>query len=287
MDEKRLRLQCSVREASKHCVDSCGKTFRIISLAGTVTLAERMDCSRKEVEIAALEAGVIPERYQRNIGTVGIEGQLGLLRSHGAVVGAGGLGGLAIELLARMGVGKLTIIDGDSFTGSNLNRQLHALERTLGAGKVETTAFRMGEVNCSVEVIAHSCYADESNLPELLEGCGVVLDCLDNLSSRLALENACQKLGIPLVHGAVAGFTGQLAVIWPGEPLFHKIYGSGKNSEDRGAEVLLGNPAPTPAVVAAWQCGEAVKILTGMADAIRGRLLLIHMLSGETTSFQI
>ena len=111
----------------------------------------------------ALEQRIIPERYQRNIGTVGIDGQMRLLRSKVGVVGAGGLGGLAIELLARMGIGSLVVIDSDSFTASNLNRQLLSLEGGLGAGKAETAARRVKEINGAVEILPLQQQADASN----------------------------------------------------------------------------------------------------------------------------
>ena len=285
MDEKQLSLQSAVRELSRPGVDPAGKICRLLSLAGTAVLAKRLGCSRLEVETAALESGIIPERYHRNIGTVGIAGQLALLRSHAFIAGAGGLGGLVIELLARMGVGRLTVIDDDSFCESNLNRQLLALEKDLGCGKAPAASRRVSEVNGSVELMARRCRGDSGSLAGMLGDCRVALDCLDNLPSRFALEQACQKHGIPLVHGAVAGFTGQVAVIWPGEPLFKLIYGSG--SAHHGAEIHLGNPAPTPAMIASWQASEAVKILAGLPCTTRGRLLIIDMLSGETTPIQL
>jgi molybdopterin/thiamine biosynthesis adenylyltransferase len=280
-------LKDAIRQLAQKRVDPAGKEYMCLDLAETIALAERFQCPRRTVELTALEQRIIPERYQRNIGTVGIDGQMRLLRSKVGVVGAGGLGGLAIELLARMGIGSLVVIDGDSFAASNLNRQLLTLEGGLGAGKAETAARRVKEINGAVEILPLQQQADASNLVASLAGCDLALDCLDNLATRFALEEACGRLAIPLVHGAIAGFMGQLAVIEPGRPLFAKIYGAppaGTGNVGRGVETVLGNPATTPAMLAAWQVNEAVKILAGLESGLKDKLLIIDMLSGECTT---
>ena len=101
----------------------------------------------REQSVAQLLAGNMPERYLRNLGTIGIAGQLALLNARVAVVGAGGLGGLVIELLARQGVGHLTVVDGDCFACHNLNRQILATEHTLGMNKALTAVSRVAEIN--------------------------------------------------------------------------------------------------------------------------------------------
>ena len=268
---------------SRSGVNPAGMSYRYLTLEDTVFLAGRLGLSRREVEIAALEAGVVPDRYERNLGTLGIAGQVKLLRAHAGVVGVGGLGGFAIELLARCGVGRLTVIDSDTFDSSNLNRQLLALEGELSVNKAAAAARRVQKVNGAVEVAAHSCRGDAENLPQLLQGCTVVLDCLDNLQTRFAVEEACQKLRIPLVHGAFAGFMGQVAVIRPGHPLLAAIYGRQSEGCGRGVETQFGNPPFTPALVASWQVAEAVKLLAGMGGTLEDTLLLIDLFSGETT----
>ncbi len=271
-------------ESSRRGVNPAGEDYRYLLLEDTVSLAGRLGLTRRQLEIAALEAGIVPERYQRNLGTIGIAGQIKLLRAQAGVVGAGGLGGFAVELLARCGVGKLTVIDSDSFDSTNLNRQLYALEGGLSLGKAAAAAQRVEKVNGAVEVTAHRCRGDSDNLPRLLQGCALVLDCLDNLQTRFSLEEACRKLKIPLVHGAIAGFMGQVAVIRPGRPLLTAIYGrQNEQGSGRGVETHFGNPSFTPAVVAAWQAAEAVKLLAGMDATLEDTLLLIDLFSGETT----
>jgi hypothetical protein len=107
---------------AKYTIDA--QVCRVLPFEHVVLLARDAGLTRREVEIAALERHVLPQRYLRNYGTLGIEGQLLLARSHVAVIGLGGLGGYVVEGLARMGVGKLTLVDGDVFFDHNLNRQL-------------------------------------------------------------------------------------------------------------------------------------------------------------------
>lgn len=282
MDKKALLQE--IISASSGGINPAGENYRFLSLAATRQLAGDHHISGRLIELAALEADIIPERYQRNIGSIGLNGQIKLLQAVVGVIGAGGLGGFALEFLARIGVGRLVVVDDDIFSDSNLNRQLMATEKDLNKPKAETAAKRVAAVNSSVEVQTHKCRGSYSNLPEIFSGCNLVLDCLDNLTSRFDLEKACQKLDIIMVHGAIAGFLGQLAVIRPGQPLLSSIYGSpGENTPDRGAEVELGNPVFTPAMLAAWQVSEAAKILAGLEGILPpDELLIIDMQAGES-----
>lgn len=257
-----------------------GDSYHSLLFADSLSLARRLKLSRRDLEIAALEAGIIPERYRSNRDLLGTGGQLKLLRSRVGILGAGGLGGYAVELLARLGVGSLVVIDDDSFTAGNLNRQLHAVEQTLGAGKAELAVRRVREVNGAVEAEAHRCRGDALNLPRLLQGCDLVLDCLDNLPSRFVLEEACQKLKIPLVHGAVDGFMGQVAVVRPGEPLLATIYGR-RDRQGLRRKAPGGVLSFTAALVAARQTAEAVKLLAGLDSSVETGLLLIDLHAGE------
>lgn len=226
----------------------------------------------REDSLALLDRGEIPERYQRNIGTIGVEGQKRLLEARVAIVGAGGLGGNIIELLARQGVGFLRIIDGDSFALHNLNRQLLATERTIGMNKAAVAKARVAEVNSDVEAHAVPAMFNEDNAVELLSGMDVVVDALDSIVCRLLLCRTAKRLKTPLVHAAIAGFTGQVGTIVPTGPGLEKIYGTTGGS-DKGIETVLGNPAPTPALAAAIQAQEVVKLLTGIGETINHKLL--------------
>ncbi len=231
--------------------------------------------SRKQSE-AQLLSGTMPERYQRNLGTIGIAGQLALLHARVAVVGAGGLGGLAIELLARQGIGYLTVVDGDCFACHNLNRQILATEHTLGMNKAMAAVSRMAEINPEVNVAAVPEMLTSDNAAEILSGAEVIVDALDSISSRRILFQTAQEMKVPLVHAAIAGFTGQVSTIFPGDHGISSIFAR-PNESDRGIESILGNPAVTPAVAAALQVQETVKLITGVGKPLRRQMLYFDL----------
>lgn len=243
----------------------------MIRLEDVRRLAIRYDLSPLDVEVFSLEAGIVPARYHRNIGTVGIEGQLKLLRARVGVCGLGGLGGHAVELLARMGVGHLVLADGDRFAETNLNRQVLCREIDLGRPKAERARERALAVNSSLDVTAHRGYLGAGDMREVFAGSQAVVDALDNVPSRLALQEGCAELGIPMVHGAIAGNAGQVMTVYPGDPGLKALYQPG---EERGVEVVEGNPSALPALIAALQVQEVVKIVCGGETIRHGFLFL-------------
>ena len=253
---------------------------RIIRLEHVQALAVECECEVREVEIAALEAGVVPWRYIRNVGTIGLEGQARLLQSTAAVVGLGGLGGYVTEALARMGVGRLILIDGDTFEEHNYNRQLLSAEARLGMEKAQVARQRVAQINAAVAVDAHTVMLTRENLPQLLEGADVVVDALDRLPTRMILQDGAEALSIPMVHGSIAGFLGQVMTILPGDLGLRSLYGEIDQLPEQGLEVQLGTPAATPMAVAAWEAQEVVKILVGRGELLRHRLLVMDMESG-------
>lgn len=276
-------LQQAITEIAKLAKDPAGNEILTLSVEKTAIIGQALGFSRVEIELAALEQGIIPERYQRSIGTIGLAGQIKLLNAKVGVIGAGGLGGLVIELLARMGIGKLVVVDGDIFTDNNLNRQLLATESEIGCSKVEAAGKRVSALNGATVIETHNLIGDADNLLLIFKDCDLVIDCLDNLPSRFDLEQVCSQLGIVMVHGAIAGFLGQLAVIRPGKPLLEAIYGPVKGSgTTRGVELQLGNPAATPAMLASWQVCEAVKYLSDVGGVLADdKLLIIDMQAAD------
>lgn len=240
----------------------------------------------REIELQALDKGLLPERYLRNLGLFGWEGQRRLLERCVAVVGCGGLGGHVIEGLARSGVGRLIVVDGDRFVPHNLNRQILGTLGGLGRLKAEVAAERVAEVNPAVEVVVRAVTATAENLSDLLAGADVVVDALDTPRDRLVLQTAAAQLGLPLVHGAIAGFIGQVSTVFPGDWTLSLLYGGGRVPA-HGAEFFLGTPAPTPALVAAFQVAEVLKILLGRGELLRRRLLLVDLETGTVEIFPL
>jgi molybdopterin-synthase adenylyltransferase len=253
---------------------STGKEYTGIDLNGIRRVAAEAGISARAAEIAALKLEIIPVRYFRNIASLGSAGQARLLSSSVAVVGAGGLGGLVIELLSRLGVGKITIIDGDRFAEDNLNRQVLCREDDLDRLKAEVGAQRVRAINSAIEVVFHPIFLTEENAVELLSKSQVVVDALDRISIRIVLEKVIGELGIPMVHGAIGGFLGQVATIMPGSSILSSLYGG---DAARGIEAVLGTPTVTPAVVAALEVMEVIKFLLDRGTPLKDELLYLEL----------
>jgi len=267
-------VRCIVESAETYIAPD-GKKHSVVSLKIVASIADSQRISAKEVEITALKQGIIPRRYLRNIGTIGIDGQIKLLQATVAVVGAGGLGGTIIELLARQGVGHLIIIDNDCFTEQNLNRQIMSRESNMGEYKTIVAAKRVREINSTIEVTKFLERLARENAQKLLSGAQVVADGLDNLPSRLAVEHACRCLAIPYVYGTIAGFSGQLMSIFPDDVGLSSIYGSSNTILEQGIETKIGNPSAMPAMIAALEVQEVVKIITRVGKPVRNQILLV------------
>ena len=141
-----------IHRLSKTRMGPCKQRTRVIDLPSVRLISAKTKATPLEIEIACLAHGVVPARYLRNIGSIGVEGQAKLLRSTVAVCGAGGLGGTMTELLARQGVGHLVLIDHDRFVENNLNRQIMATEEDLRKSKVKVAAERVKRINSAVIV---------------------------------------------------------------------------------------------------------------------------------------
>ena len=212
------------------------------------------------------------DRYERNLG-VFTAAELRLVRrSRVCVVGCGGLGGYVCNSLARFGVGSLTLLDGDSFSEGNLNRQLFATAQTLGENKAIAAKRTLADINEEISVAAYPVMLTRENAAGLLADCDLAMDCLDSVPARRLLADACSQSGIPLVHGAVSGLYGQVACLYPQDRLFDWLY-----PEFVRKRVSLGNPVFAPQLVAAIQSCEAVKILSGQGTALRGTVLYIDL----------
>ena len=232
--------------------------------------------SHAKVEGLALALGLLPARYQRNRQAISVKQQLMLFRSRVAILGCGGLGGYVVEQLARLGVGNLVAIDPDVFEEHNLNRQLLSSPQTLGSAKVACAAARVAEINPAVTLIpVRAAYAAD-NGHQLLAGAQVVVDALDSIDTRLALVKTCAELGVPLVHGAIAGWYGQVITQFPGDDTIQKLYS--RQTRGKGIEQQLGNPSFTPAVIASLETAEVCKLLLSVGEPMRNRMLSINLL---------
>lgn len=264
--------------------DQAGRNRIVIKDQQVFDIAARHDVSLHDIYKAALKKGILPYRYIRNLESVTIDDQLKLHESKAAIIGAGGLGGQVIVLLARLGIGNLAVIDHDVFDETNLNRQALSSMDVLGKSKAETAKEIAGRINPAVNVTPFHLRLNDSNADNILRGSDVIVDALDNISDRFILEDFARTLGIPLVHGAVAGFEGQIMTIFPSDAGMEYIYGKVKNttqSENNKASIQ-GVPAVTPAIIASYQVIEVVKIILKKGNLLRNMLVYMEMVKCES-----
>jgi molybdopterin/thiamine biosynthesis adenylyltransferase len=234
----------------------------IIDLQGTSEISRKSGLSLRKVEILALQSDLVPKRYLRNLNTLSKADQIALLQAEVVLMGVGGLGGYLLEMLCRLGVGRIVIVDGDIFEESNLNRQLLGTEKSVGLEKVRAAKDKMSYVNSAVEVQAIERFLDEKELIGLLQDKDLVLDALGGLAVRKVLLFAAQSAGLPLISGFVAGATGCVSTVFPGDKGLLSIW-----EGQQGAEEALGCLAYTVSAIASMQCAEAVNLLCGQKRA--------------------
>ena len=213
-------------------------------------------------------------RYARNIPALTEEECLALQKKRVLVVGCGGLGGHIIDQLARIGVGKLRVVDGDVFEATNLNRQLLSQVPLLGVSKAKAAQAHIAQVNPDVAVEAVEEFLTAENAARLIADCDVVMDALDNIPSRKVLARACEKAGIPYVYGAIQGWISQAAISMPGDSLIEKLFPDDVIIRDKSVLSF------TPAMCAAMQVSLCVKLLTGRS-ANTGTVYYFDLLNQE------
>lgn len=220
------------------------------------------------------------ERYSRHLRLpqVGMEGQRKLQASRVLMIGAGGLGSPAGFYLAAAGLGHLRLVDDDVVDLSNLQRQILHTEASIGTAKVLSASERLSALNPHVRIEAIAERVTSTNIERLLEGVDVVLDGSDNFPLRYLLNDACVKLGKPLVYGAVQRFEGQVSVFDAGRqrgvmPCYRCLFPEppppefAPNCADAGVLGVL------PGIVGLLQANEVIKLLLGIGEPMAGRLL--------------
>jgi len=220
---------------------------------------------------------IFKDRYTRNFETLSFAEQKKLGASKVIVLGLGGLGGSVCEMLARVGVGHLTLIDGDVFEASNLNRQLLSEEHLIGFPKARAAENRVRAINSDISVSHRVEYLDESNMEEHIKAADVVMDCLDSIQTRFLLQKAARKASIPIVSGAIAGVAGQVTTIFPPDKGYALIYGKKAENQSTGVETRTGNIAYCALFVAALQSSECLKVLLDRGEILRNKLLIAEL----------
>jgi len=262
------------------------RLIRVIEDAPLLEWAERQGVSPRAAQLEALQRGIVPARYIKNFEAMDLREQVKLCEGSALVCGCGGLGGVIVQLLARAGVGRLRLVDPDVFVTSNLNRQWMSETANLGSSKAAESARRALAINPFIEIEYLSLGLDERNGFQLLADMQIALDALDNLEARFALETAARKRNIPLIHGAVAGWWGQMAVFPPDSPhSLQTVYGAMRHRDP--AEEALGVLGPTAALVGSFQAMEALRILAGREPVHADRFLYVDGDAGTFTTLPL
>jgi len=220
------------------------------------------------------------ERYSRHLllPEVGEQGQRRLEASSVLVIGAGGLGSPAAMYLAAAGVGRLRIVDDDVVERSNLQRQVLHADARVGHSKVSSARVALSALNPRTRIEAVAECAHSGNVERLLEGIDVVVDGADNFAARYLLNDACVKLGKPMVYGAVQRFEGQASVFDAGRhrgdaPCYRCLFPQPPSPGFAPSCAEAGVLGVVPGIIGLLQANETIKLLLGLGETLTGRLL--------------
>jgi len=226
--------------------------------------------------------------YSRQIALneLGLRGQEKLAKARVAVVGVGGLGSVSSLYLALAGVGYIRVIDQDTLEPHNLHRQIIYTLQNLCYPKAEVAAERLRSHNPFVEIEAVSENLNAENVEQLLSGVDVVVDGLDNMTTRHLINRACINLGIPYVFGAAISLEGNLSVFQPPQTgclacLMPDSLGGGDTCDMRG---VIG---ATPGTIGSLQALETIKLITGIGKPLKGKLLVCDFTDMNFTTLDI
>ncbi|MCP4367720.1 MAG: HesA/MoeB/ThiF family protein [Deltaproteobacteria bacterium] len=287
--DNKSRLPELIQERSIEMTDPAGRQVQIIEDNQALILADKCRCSIHNIYLEALNLRIYPYRYLRNRDAITLDEQIILAKSKVAIIGAGGLGGHVILSLARLGIGHLVIIDRDVFDESNLNRQALSTTESIGFSKSESAARITGWINPGVIITPFLVKIETSNIDGMLDGVNAVVDALDNISDRFVLEKSAKKLKIPMVHGAVAGFEGQVMTIFPDDPGLKSLYGSDQEERDKSKspEAILGVPTIAPSYVSTLQTMEVLKIILKRGNLFRNTMVHVDLETGQFNKFEL
>jgi molybdopterin-synthase adenylyltransferase len=246
--------------------------------------AARQHLTLREAYQQVLAAGIFPESLERNFPTFNAQDQLRLFTSSVLIAGLGGLGGYQAQLLARIGVGRLLLADGDRFAPGNLNRQLLATRDNLNQSKAEATAAFLRRISPALELQPLEEYLDPVSYPCFLAQVDLALDALDTFMARRQLMIAAREAGKPVIHGAVLGRDGQLTTILPDDnPVFESEYLNQPSLPAAPPPVV----APSVALVASLQVQEGIRLLLDLPLAYHGSLAYLDGDTGRMEFFPL
>ncbi|MBO7718891.1 MAG: HesA/MoeB/ThiF family protein [Methanosphaera sp.] len=236
-------------------------------------------------EIASRQMSIVDKQQQEKFKNAKI-----------TVIGCGGIGGQCIEMLARMGVGHLTVVDQDAFDLSNLNRQALATLTDLGLDKSSVAKEKVRLINPYVKVTAYNEHVNKDNIAKIIGNCDVVIDALDNVMTRVIVSRYARENNIAFIHGAIHATSGQVSVFLPESKSYEEMFNLPSVGKELNEEVLeslkkvtTGVPpviGPTPNIIGCLEAFEAYKLITGIGDVcVSPNILTFDLL--DLTSFDV
>lgn len=229
------------------------------------------------------------KRYSRHItlSEVGLIGQLKIAESKILVIGAGGLGAPLLLYLTAAGVGTIGIVDFDTVSLSNLQRQVLFREQDLDLNKADIAKELLSTRNSELNITSYPVALTTSNALEIIKPYDIVVDCTDNFRTRYLINDACIKLNKPFVFAAIYKFEGQLSVFnYAGGPTYRCLFptppkaGEVPNCEEAGVMGVL------PGILGTYQANEVLKMILNLGEVLSGKLVSINLLTNQQNSFQ-
>lgn len=230
------------------------------------------------------------ERYKKQLqlSAIGEEGQLRLKESSVLIIGAGGLGSPVLMYLTAAGVGNITIIDGDRLALSNLQRQVIHTTPMIGQLKIDSAVKRLRLMNPEINFRELPIMLDPENSEKILLNHHVVVDCTDNLATRLIANEACGHLGIPFVYGAVFEYEGQVSVFDARlGPCLRCMLPDTLDPQRIPNPELHGLLGTVPGVIGLLEATETLKLLLGLGSPLIGKVALYNALTTSLTTINL
>jgi len=228
-------------------------------------------------------------RYERHIELreIGASGQKKLKQSNILIVGAGGLGCPVALYLTAAGIGKITIVDDDKISLTNLQRQILYKTQDCGKPKASRAATYLDELNPEIKIIAHTAHLDEKSAPDLIQGHDLVIDCTDNFETRYLLNRLCVSLKKTLISGSVIYFDGQVCVFKDGSPCYQCLYPHSPNPQQAPTCTESAVLGPLPGVIGTIMAAEAIKELLSIGESLAGYVLSYSALHSDFRKISI
>lgn len=222
------------------------------------------------------------DRYSRQLPLIGTHGQEHLFQSSVFIAGTGGLGSPVATYLTLAGIGNLILADDDVVQESNLNRQFLHATHDVGVQKVYSAARTLSALNPDPTITACPERVTGGNVDRFVQDADIIVDATDNFETRYLLNDAAIRHQVPLIHGAVEGFSGQLTTIIPGKtPCLSCVF---PLAPPKRQTPIIG---ATAGVIGSLEAIEVIKYLTGNGNLMTGRLLIWDGLSGRTDYLMI